>query len=237
MAIMAVIFDRKNFTSNLEIISDILLAIVNKVTYSTVQFIANQFFKNIFSWYSSKNKYEEGLLFFNGIKDSVDSPMFFSVKTYLMYFSYHTKNYSFITDMLSSIISFAAIEELIDNVDHAMYYYYKALIHLRFTEFDKAYISFSVCIQSFVLQKGILITALQLEAIKHIIIMSFIPSLEKYKSLNQFLFNKMYQLKNLKELEAYAKLYFDKGKNFANWIENNKLILKQSKLVVRIYIY
>lgn len=182
------------------------------------------------------NKWNEGLEFFGGLTCIVDQSSFSSINAYAVYFAYHCKDYSHIKHILNSFTSLVNIDSFNTNNDHSMLHFYKGLIYLRQSEFEKTFSSFSVCVRSAIILRGEIISLLQLDAIKFIILLSLMPSLEKYLNFNHFIYSQLKRYVNLKELECYSILFSSKGLNLVEWIQKNKIKLKQGKTLVSLLI-
>ena len=118
--------------------SEIVSIITSQDFYSKAFRESNSVLRRFFLFYSIQDEYlNEGLKFFSKFTQFINSQQFNSIKAFLFYFAYQSRNYETkeVKELLSQILLNA---ELIDNktyLDFCMYCFYRGLYFLEHKDY------------------------------------------------------------------------------------------------------
>jgi hypothetical protein len=120
-------FDEETLDSNiLPLVSLYLLSPSAKNHRNEVAKITNVLFKIL----NKLNKYSYACNLFLNLNKSVEDNIFINTKAYVVYYSYQTRNYTQISDLLNNFNIELVSSHYNDHVDYCMFQFYRGLIAL-----------------------------------------------------------------------------------------------------------
>ncbi len=191
-------------------------------------------FRKYFQFFADKKKYIEGKKYFLQFKQMLPKIGFHPFKGYILFFSYLSKDYSEIDDILYQIMISANFVSRMQSLDFSLYSFYKGEILLNRKNFILASLSFSYCVVHILNNKETIIDQFQIESIKRLCLLNDLLPKDIENSINKIL-SRFQKIKGLKELTNYLEYNDKKEKNnyklLEDFIRSNKKELKENNIL------
>jgi hypothetical protein len=185
-------------------------------------------YKFYFENFSKFKMYEDGKKFFLQLLTKFPNKLkFHPFQSYILFFSYLSKNYEKIDDLLNQFIIITEHKDYSIALDFSMFAFYKGEILLNKEKFIHASLSFGYNVINIQKNKENYIDLFQIESIKRICLLIQILPNEFSDVFNKIL-ERFKTLKGFKELNPYLTLTKNQ---FENFILINKENLKKSNIL------
>jgi hypothetical protein len=189
-------------------------------------------FRRYFQYFADQKKYIEGKKYFIQFKNILPIVEFHPFKGYILYFSYMSKDYSEIEEILNELIMNTKFSSQFDSLDFSLYAFYKGEILLNRKEFILASLSFGCCSYHILKNKESYMDQFQCESVKRLCLLKDLLPQSIGNSIDSILL-KFQKIKGYKDLIYFFEYYNKKDKNFKSleeFIENHKNDLKKNNL-------
>jgi hypothetical protein len=195
--------------------------------YENYEFFCFPLYEYFFNYFVQSKLYENGKNYFLQLYTKFKNNLkFHNFQTYILYFSYLSKNYEKIDDLLNQfIISTNFKDRKFSNV-FSMYAFYKGEILLNQEKFIHSAFSFGYNLIHVSNNNESFIDLFQIESIKRLCLLQYILPKEFFEFFHNY-------LERFKKLKIFSRLnpYFNiEIHNFDNFIEINKENLKKSNI-------
>ena len=191
-------------------------------------------FRKYFQFFADKKKYIEGKKYFLQFKQMLPKIGFHPFKGYILFFSYLSKDYSEIDDILYQIMISANFVSRMQSLDFSLYSFYKGEILLNRKNFIFASLSFCYCVANIMNNKEWIMDVFQIECIKRLCLLNDLLPKDIANSIDN-IFSRFQRIKGFKELIPYLEYNEKKEKNKHKLLEvfigNNKKELKKDNIL------
>ena len=195
---------------------------------------SSNLFRKYFQFFADNKKYIEGKKYFLQFKNILPKIDFHPFKGYILLFSYLSKDYSEIDEILNQIFITSNNLTRMQSLDFSLYSFYKGEILLNRKNFILASLSFSYCVVHILNNKETIIDQFQIESIKRLCLLKDLLPKDIENSINKIL-SRFQKIKGLKELTKYLEYNDKKEKNnyklLEDFIRSNKNELKDNNIL------